>query len=282
MLEFLHEKFSEGKALSTIGVYKAALSNTLKPIDNFAIGAHPHVLAMYKGMCNLKPRQYKKLPAWKVVEVLNTLKSWGANHELDLKRATLKTTMLLALTSGARCSEIADLDTTRMHVHEGIGIEFDLTNKKTHKTDTLPGKMFIPSFIDKEPLLCPVSCLENYFIATGRLGALAFCQTENVETPWESDPVLRKSVPPFTKISPKTVSRWLTMVIAEATEIKLGEKSMGHSTRGKAATEAAFKGLTISQIMKAAEWKSESVFCDHYFQPWFDKKFGRAVLGEQA
>ena len=283
VLEFLHDKFKEGKAPSTIGVYKAALSNTLKPIDNYAIGAHPHVLDLYRGICNNKPHLHKDVPTWRVEDVIQTLKSWGPNEGLNLKYAVLKATMLLALVSGARCSEIAALDTTKMLYHKGIGIEFKLTkHTKTRKTNILPKPMFITSFIDEEPLLCPVSALDHYFMVSGREGALDTAQNASAKITWTSDPVLRRLVPPYTGASPKTISRWLTKVICETTGRTEPDKTVGHSVRGKAASQAAFNGLNIGQIMKAAEWQSESVFREHYFQPWFDQKFGRAVLGEKS
>ena len=54
---------------------------------------------------------------------------------------------------------------------------------------------------------------------------------------------------------------------------------MGHSTRSKAAQKAFEEGITVKEIMEAADWKSETVFKDHYHQPGYSKRFGRAVLG---
>ena len=122
MLQFLLEKFQEGKAIGTIHVYKAALSGLLDQADGFKIGAHPHVVDLVKGMANQKPKQYKTFPPWKVDKVLDLLKGWGDNTQLDIRHITLKTAMLLALTSGARCCELANLDTGHMHNHEGMGI----------------------------------------------------------------------------------------------------------------------------------------------------------------
>ena len=179
--------------------------------------------------------------------------------------------MLLALTTAGRSSELANLDNKHMLMHEGMGVEFSLTkNKKNRKNSTLPGKIFIPAFRDIDPEICPVSTLEHYLIATGRMGALAHIPTtEN----WEADPVLRKMVPPYTQVSPKTVSRWLTEVINPE-----HQGIMGHSTRGHAASAAYEGGRTIKQIMDAAEWQSESVFRQYYFHPSFDVEFGRSVL----
>ena len=96
---------------------------------------------------------------------------------------------------------------------------------------------------------------------------------------WGVDPVLRKTVPPYTQVTPKTVSKWLTTVIMETG----GENQavrMGHSTRGHAASAAFTAGLKIADIMAAAEWRSESVFRQYYFHPQFNVNFGRAVLGK--
>ena len=165
-----------------------------------------------------------------------------------------------------------------MRIYEGDGIEFELRiHKKSKRAKAaLPGKLFIPEYRDIEHILCPVTTLEQYLIATGRLGAMAQDDTTVV---WESDPILRKTTSPHTGVTPKTVSKWITNTINEAENLPMSTSVMGHSTRSKAAQTAFEEGISVKEIMESADWKSEAVFKNHYHQPGYSKRFGRAVLG---
>lgn len=232
--------------------------------------------ALFTGMYNIRPKEYKTPKTWKVENILNLFRKWGPTHLLTITQLTYKTAMLTALTSGARASELAHLDTKSMRTHEGEGIEFELrTHKKAKKSKVLPGKLFIPSFRDTEHIICPVSTLEQYLIATGRMASL--CQDESIVT-WEKDPIFRKTTKPHTGVTPTTISKWITNVIYEAEGIQKGTQLLGHSTRSKGAEKAWLAGLSTKEIMLAADWKTETVFKNHYHQPTYCTKFGRAVL----
>jgi len=51
-----------------------------------------------------------------------------------------------------------------------------------------------------------------------------------------------------------------------------------HSVRGASSSAAANLGITTNEILKAADWSSESVFQKFYYKPTADPTFGRAVL----
>ena len=51
-----------------------------------------------------------------------------------------------------------------------------------------------------------------------------------------------------------------------------------HSVRGASSSAAANLGNTTNNILKAADWSSESVFQRFYYKPTEDPPFGRAVL----
>ena len=51
-----------------------------------------------------------------------------------------------------------------------------------------------------------------------------------------------------------------------------------HSTRGVATTAAANAGITTEDILKAANWSSDTVFKN---KPTMNVKFGQAVLTSQ-
>ena len=55
-----------------------------------------------------------------------------------------------------------------------------------------------------------------------------------------------------------------------------------HSVRGKAVSAAANAGVTTSDILKAANWNSESVFTKFYYKPVQSGTFGTAVLSNRG
>ena len=73
-----------------------------------------------------------------------------------------------------------------------------------------------------------------------------------------------------------TIARWLKSLL-EAARIDTLEFS-AHSVQGVSSSVAANLGITANDILKAADWSSESVFQKFYYKPTEDLSFGRAVL----
>jgi len=54
-----------------------------------------------------------------------------------------------------------------------------------------------------------------------------------------------------------------------------------HSTRG-ASSSAADSGITTTDILKAVDWSTESVFRKFYYRPSGDLSYGQAVLSSRS
>ena len=83
---------------------------------------------------------------------------------------------------------------------------------------------------------------------------------------------------PHKPISPSTIARWLKTILSKAgvdTEI-----FKAHSVRSASTSAAAMAGITTEDILKAADWSSETVFQKFYHKPVRVNKFGRAVLSK--
>ena len=50
VVNFLSQSFAEGKSYSTVNTYQSALSSTLYPVNNVAVGSHPLVVRLLKGI----------------------------------------------------------------------------------------------------------------------------------------------------------------------------------------------------------------------------------------
>ena len=83
-------------------------------------------------------------------------------------------------------------------------------------------------------------------------------------------------VKPHKPVASCTIARWLRETLKLAgIDVSI---FAGHSTRGASTSAAAGAGVTTADIMKAADWSTESVFRRHYYRPSHNASFGRAVL----
>lgn len=257
--------FDEGLKVSSIGVMRSALSDTLGNFDGVKLGQHPIVGKLIDSMHYLRPAKVKEAPKWNVDTVLGNVSTWGANSSMEMEKLTLKLVMLFALSTGARCNELADLR-TNLAFRSKNGIRFRLDkHKKQRKASIYPGYIDVPTLPDNI-LMCPVTCFDWYTIRTTGYSIN------------ESDDFLFRALShPHGKVTTSTISRWISKCI-ELAGGSLENSSIAHSVRGMAATKAKYHGFTTKQIMQAVEWNSDSVFYDYYYNQEFDPNFGRCVL----
>ncbi len=88
--------------------------------------------------------------------------------------------------------------------------------------------------------------------------------------------VLIGTIKPHKALAPSTIARWLkTMLECAGIDTNIFSN---HSTRGAASSMASRGGVTIGDILKAADWSSESVFQKFYHKSQQNTHFGRTVL----
>ena len=172
--------------------------------------------------------------------------------------------MLLAISTASRCSELAFLNIDHM-VHLPNGIRFNLAkHKKNKKGNCLPGTVFFPS-IPSNPILCPVKCLD--------------CYINRTSSHREKDQfLLRSFIKPFGKVTPTSISRWLTQIIILSGGPVLKKSHKGHSVRGVATSYGLDRGLSVNDIINAGDWKQDGVFFKYYYNPTSEGKLGKAIL----
>jgi len=96
----------------------------------------------------------------------------------------------------------------------------------------------------------------------------ASSRSENSNYLW-----IRKHEP----VTSRTIARWLRTCLQE-TGID-ANTFKAHSVRGAACSTAAWSGVTISDILNAADWSSETTFQRFYHKELQDKTtFGSTVL----
>jgi len=223
-------------------------------------GQHPKICDLFKGFFNERPSKPRYAETWDVDTVLRGIKSLGPNESLDLKWLSVKVTMLMALTSAARASEI-HLVSTEYMTDMGDKIVCDLDGlTKVRKVGQPPESLTFESYTEDDSLDV-VGCLREYLN-----------RTKNVR---QSKQLLVSFVRPHKAISTASVSRWLRWGMEKAGIDTSTYK--GHSVRGAATSKAQSKGLTTGQIMQKANWSRASTFRRFYLRNITDN-FQKAVL----
>ena len=97
-------------------------------------------------------------------------------------------------------------------------------------------------------------------------------------TTWK-DNVFLSLIRPHHPVTWATIAGWLKQVLKEA---GVSDEFSAHSTRATAVSIAFDKGVSVSDIMKTADWSSESVFKKFYYKPSLSSvnsnRFAHAVL----
>lgn len=270
VLTFLQELFEQGLAYSTLKVYLSAISACHVGYDGVSPGAHPLATRFLKGVRRLRPATRSTFPSWDLSLVLNALcqAPFEPLQNADIKIISYKTALLLALASAKRVSEI-----TAFSIHPSC-IEFSADNTRV----TLrPNVAFIPKvsmsygscdlqltsfhpppFLSEEQerlhSLCPVRALRLYLDKTS-----SFRRTDQLFVCFATGSKGRA-------LSTQRLSHWIVEVIAMAYRASGNDAPVirAHSTRGVAASWAAFKGVSVQTVCAAAGWATPHTFTKHY------------------
>ena len=175
------------------------------------------------------------------------LSSWEDNESLSLKMLSFKLTILLCLISIKRVSDVRALDISRRQFSPQ-GVKFTIVRR----TKTGLHSVFYP-FFPSHPRLCVVRCLQAYEASTVDLRST------------DSSQLLVSYIRPYHPVTTATLARWVrsTMALAGIDITLFG----AHSVRGAMATKVMATGGSLSDLLMAADWSSESVFRLFYFRP---------------
>ena len=245
VLEFLSWLFEKGFQYRSINVHCSALSSALPHIDGEPIGQCLLVKRLMKGILRENPPLPRYKGLWDLDIVLNFLISLEENTDLDLKTLTKKLSMLLALAAPKRSPEIARLDVRFMQI-DREGVVFQLPGLSKTQLDCNVKEIFYPKYIEK-PKLCVVDCLVCYLERTKEFRS-------NDKS--EPNPLLRTIIKPHRGVTANTLANW-TKQIMKLSGIDVN-KFKAHSTRGASKSKAKSCGVSVSEILKMADWSNIS------------------------
>ena len=234
------------------------------PVDGFQVGKHPLISRTMKGAFHLRPPQLRYNGRWDVSKVLQLLKSKGDIAAFSLKDLTFRLVMLLALANADRASDLWALDVKFLSM-TSEGAIFRLASlTKTARPDKPITSCYSPL---PDASLCPVRTLQQYLT-----------RTVNWRESAGNSKLFLSLNKPHHPVTSATIARWLKQVLREA---GVAENFSAHSTRATAVSVAFDKGVPISDIMKTADWSSDSVFKKYYYKPLISvnpDRFANAVL----
>ena len=263
ILEFLLDQFQAGKQYRTINSIRSAISMTHQEVDGVRVGQHPLVTRFVRGVFNSRPPAPHYTSTWDVDVVLIFLNREPPNDRLSFQALSHKVAMLMALANADRCSDLAALD-LRYRSFQVDGVKFIITGLTKTRRSGPPLEAFYPSF-NSNPTLCPVRALQEYER-----------RSESLRRAGSTRPLFISVRKPHLPVKPCTIGKWLQRVMTDAgidTSI-----FSAHSTRGASTSKARASGVSSHDILKAANWSSESTFCRFYCRPIAASNFGRAVL----
>ena len=93
---------------------------------------------------------------------------------------------------------------------------------------------------------------------------------------WGASQLFISFIKPHRPVTSSTVARWLKETLGAAGIDTTIFKA--HSVRGASTSAAANSGITTEDILKAADWSTDSSFQRFYYKPVYDTSFAKAVL----
>lgn len=269
VLSFLQNLIDKGRAFSTVKVYLAAISACHIGFNGKTLGQHPLICRFMKGARRLLPVSRPISPSWDLSVVLQALTEhpFEPLGGIEMKMLSLKTVLLLALTTAKRVSDIHALS-----VHSSC-MRFSPDNLRV---SLRPNPAFIPKVVgacsqaeldafqppphtssEEQRLhnLCPVRALSSYVERTR-----SFRQGDQLFVSWAKP---HRGRP----VSKQRLSHWIVEAISTAyssagLQVPVGLRA--HSTRGLATSWAYFRGVSIQDICAAASWSSPLTFARFY------------------
>ena len=262
VVNFLTELFEEGYQYRSVNNYRSAISSAHDCADGFSIGSHPLVSRLMKGVFNKRPPLPRYTETWKVNTVTEYMQSLGPNEKLSLSMLTMKTVVLMVLVRPARSSDLSKIVVSSLQEKpEGLCFLPESLAKQSRQGREI-SDFFYPGFPQDE-LLCPVQCIKAYVSRTASMRG-------------NTRELFIATIRPHEAVAPSTVARWTKTFLEKAgidTNI-----FKAHSVRGAAASSAAASGVSMDDILRAADWSTQSTFQKYYYKPLKDNTFGSAVL----
>ncbi len=272
VLSFLQYRLDSGSLPSTLKVYVAAIAAFRSPQRGQSIVRNAMVVSFLKGARRLHPPRPPSVPPWDLDVVLRALSQppFEPLTSVGLKELSLKTTLLLALTSAKRIGDLhafsVDSDCIRFgpgdcsvtlrprmgYVPKSLSTPF---KTQTVSLSALSSESTASREADAQTSVCPVRALRIYIDRSA-----SFRQSDQLFVCYGGCARGRA-------VSKQRLSHWIVDAITAAYTSQGLECPLhirGHSTRAIASSWAWSRGMSIRDICVAAGWSSQNTFARFY------------------
>ena len=233
------------------------------------LGKDKDVLKLFRFFHKKRPVFSRYMVTWDVGKVLRFLARWHPPENLSMKKLTLKTAAMIALTSSDRAQTLHALDIHYLNI-VAQGIEFVVPTLLKHSRKGHPAKKVLCVKWD-DPSLDVCSYVEFYLRKTLKYRIKAYDDGRGVK-PTQFFLSHRTGLP----VKRATISRWIRQVLSysgiDTTTFKPG------STRSASVSAAARFGASAEQIIKQGDWSNLGTFKKFYNKPLNDSPVGRLIL----
>ena len=233
------------------------LMNEWNLVDNV------YIKRIFKFFYRVRPLKARYSTFWSVNKLLDFLKMWHPPETLCLKKLTIKTIALLALSSSDRGQTLHLLNLNNMEIGRD-SIKFVILDKLKTTRKVIKPKIVTCLSSEIEEL-----CLKSYISAYIK---------RTSEFRGENDKIKPLFISWATKrpVSKQTIARWLTEALKLSGIDTTKYKS--HSYRGSGLSAAQDRGASIQDIIKQGNWTSKSTFLTYYNAPSDESNLGRLIL----
>ena len=235
-----------GGKFRTVSSWRSVLSKYHDPIDGMAVGKHPLVLRLIKGVFLANPPIPKYTSTWPLEKLLTYLSSLHPIEDLDLATLSKKTATLVRLSTNSRSSTLCLL--ANKPVYEDTKIVFPLLAlEKQGRPIHIRG--WVSCAVTHNPKLDVSLHVKAYLEKTASLrsGSSLFMALSKPHNP------IRTAT---------TFAKW-TLTLMSAAGIDTN-KFQSHSTRSAVAANLKSKSLSLDQILKRTDWTSITTFRTFY------------------
>ena len=266
---FFVGSYDSGLSASTLKFVRSAIFFFIRESHGDIVNSDI-VSRLLKSFEKTRPTVPRYAVTWDVNLVLSMLQTWYPYSGMSLKKLTLKTCMLIALSSSDRAQTI-QLMKHDTWVTTGRGVEFPIFSKtKTSRHLRKPRVVICPRW--KDPSLDVDRCVTTYMNRTliYRWRAVK----KGLPKPQQLFLSHRSGLP----VARNTISRWLTDVMKLA-----GVDTTyftGHSTRVASVSKAKRRGANPNQIILQGDWSNVSTFEHHYNREILGPALSNLILGD--
>ena len=266
---FLYLFEEKGYSPSTIKGYRSAIARTISLSGGSDFGDNEFLSLLIKNFCLNRPRQRRLVPSWDLGLVLKVLQfsPFEPLHSASFKFLSYKCCFLIALATGRRRSEIHALSISESCLRfaaDKSSVTL-LTDPSFLAKNQLPDKgsgiITIPALppTSDNQVLCPVRALLVYLASSAKLRSAG------------SSRLFISIKKGISDISAKTISTWIcnTVILAyksASSEVLVKHQVKAHEVRALASSWNIFNSSSMSEIMSAGFWRSDSAFYNHYLR----------------